>query len=118
MILLLQHIQVTKTNRIMKPFNLEEAKAGKPVCIRDGKRVEIISFENPNSVYPILARVFSYNIDYIDLCYNQEGYFFNDNREFGVDLMMAEGETEIRIPSLWTQSCTEENTIINYTIKN
>jgi hypothetical protein len=53
--LLLRHIQVTKTNRIMKPFNLEEAKAGKPVCTRDGKRVEIISFENPNSVYPILA---------------------------------------------------------------
>ncbi len=42
----------------MKPFNLEEAKVGKPVCTRDGKRVEIISFENPNSVYPILARVF------------------------------------------------------------
>lgn len=34
----------------MKPFNLEEAKAGKPVCTRDGRRVEIISFENPNSV--------------------------------------------------------------------
>ena len=100
----------------MKPFNLEEAKAGKPVCTRDGKRVEIISFENPNSVYPILARVFSYNIDYIDLCHNQEGYFFNDNREFGVDLMMVEDETEI--PSFWMQSCTEENTKINYIIKN
>lgn len=99
----------------MKPFNLEEAKAGKPVCTRDGRRVEIISFENSNSIYPILARVFSYNIDYIDLRYNQEGYFFNDNREFGADLMMVEYET---IPSLWTQSCTEENTIINYTIKN
>lgn len=44
-----------------------------------------------------------------------EGYFFNDNREFRADLMMVENET---IPSLWTQSCTEENTIINYTIKN
>lgn len=99
----------------MKPFNLEEAKAGKPVCTRDGRRIEIISSENPNSVCPILARVFSYNIDYIDFSYNQEGYFFNDNREFGADLMMVEDEI---IPSLWTQSCTEENTIINYTIKN
>lgn len=44
----------------MKPFNLEEAKAGKPVCTRDGRRVEIISFENPsNNNYPILAKVFS-----------------------------------------------------------
>lgn len=99
----------------MKPFNLEEAKAGKPVCTRDGRRVEIISFADSNSIYPILARVFSYNTDYITLSYNQEGYFFNNNREFDANLMMAEDET---IPSLWTQSCTEENTIINYTIKN
>lgn len=99
----------------MKPFNLEEAKAGKPVCTRDGRRVEIISFDNPNNGSPILARVFSDNTDYNDFMFTQEGYFFNDNREFGADLMMVENET---IPSLWTQSCTEENTIINYTIKN
>ena len=43
----------------MKPFNLEEAKVGKPVCTRNGRRVEIISFENPsNNNYPILAKVF------------------------------------------------------------
>lgn len=95
----------------MKPFNLEEAKAGKPVCTRDGRRVEILSFDNPNNGYPILARVFSDNTDYNDFMFTQEGYFFND----GADLMMVENET---IPSLWTQSCTEENTIINYTIKN
>ena len=47
--------------------------------------------------------------------FTQEGYFFNDNREFEADLMMAEDET---IPSLWTQSCTKENTMINYIIKN
>lgn len=99
----------------MKPFNLEEAKAGKPVCTRDGRRVEILSFDNPNNGSPILARVFSDNTDYNDFMFTQEGYFFNDNREFGADLMMVENET---IPSLWTQSCTEENTIINYTIKN
>ena len=99
----------------MKPFNLEEAKAGKSVCTRDGRRVEILSFDNPNNGYPILARVFSDNTDYNDFMFTQEGYFFNDNREFGADLMMVENET---IPSLWTQSCTEENTIINYTIKN
>lgn len=99
----------------MKPFNLEEAKAGKPVCTRDGRRVEILSFDNPNNGYPILARVFSDNTNYNNFVFTQEGYFFNDNREFGADLMMVENET---IPSLWTQSCTEENTIINYTIKN
>ena len=99
----------------MKPFNLEEAKAGKPVCTRDDRRVEILSFDNPNNGYPILARVFSDNTDYNDLLFTQEGCFFNDSREFDADLMMVEDEI---IPSLWTQSCTEENTIINYTIKN
>lgn len=29
----------------MKPFNLEEAKAGKPVCTRDGKPVRIICWD-------------------------------------------------------------------------
>lgn len=29
----------------MKPFNLEEAKAGKPVCTRDGKDVKILDFD-------------------------------------------------------------------------
>lgn len=99
----------------MKPFNLEEAKAGKPVCTRDGRRVEIFSFDNPNNGYPILARVFSDNTDYNDLMFTQEGCFFVDGREFDENLMMVEDEI---IPSLWTQSCTEENTKINYTIKN
>ena len=29
----------------MKPFNLEEAKAGKPVCTRDGHEVEILKWD-------------------------------------------------------------------------
>lgn len=44
--------------------------------------------------------------------------FFVAGKESEADLMMTEDETEIEIPSLWTQSCTEENTKINYTIKN
>lgn len=29
----------------LKPFNLEEAKAGKPVCTRDGRKARIICFD-------------------------------------------------------------------------
>lgn len=32
----------TKENNKYKPFNLEEAKAGKSVCTRDGQEVRII----------------------------------------------------------------------------
>lgn len=100
----------------MKPFNLEEAKAGKPVCTRDGRRVEILSFENPNANYPILAKVFFDKNDYEEFTFTESGNLFVAIKESEADLMMVEDETEI--PSLWTQSCTEENTKINYTIKN
>lgn len=102
----------------MKPFNLEEAKAGKPVCTRSGRRVEIISCDNPNNVYPILAKVFFDKNDYEEFTFTEIGTFFVSDKESEADLMMVEDETEIEIPSLWTQSCTEENTTINYIIKN
>lgn len=100
----------------MKPFDLEEAKAGKPVCTRDGRKVEIISFEHPIKGYPILAKVFFGKDDYEEFTFAESGTFFVAGKESEADLMMA--EDEIEIPSLWTQSCTEENTKINYIIKN
>ena len=100
----------------MKPFNLEEAKVGKPVCTRDGRKVEIISFEHPIKGYPILAKVFFGKDDYEEFTFTESGTFFVAGKESEADLMMTEDETEI--PSLWTQSCTEENTKINYIIKN
>ena len=39
----------------MKPFNLEEAKAGKPVRTRDGRDVRIICFDAKCSVNKILC---------------------------------------------------------------
>lgn len=40
----------------MKPFNLEEAKAGKPVCTRDGRSARVVDYDyNPNKGAPILA---------------------------------------------------------------
>lgn len=37
-----------------KPFNLEEAKAGKPVCTRDGRKARIICFDRVGD-FPIVA---------------------------------------------------------------
>lgn len=39
----------------MSPFNLEEAKAGKPVCTRNGKPVRIIEFNMKDEKFPIVA---------------------------------------------------------------
>lgn len=40
----------------LKPFNLEQAKAGKPVCTRDGRKARIICFDR-NDLYPIVALI-------------------------------------------------------------
>lgn len=40
-----------------KPFDLEAAKAGKPVCTRDGRKVRIISFDRHGEDCPIIALV-------------------------------------------------------------
>lgn len=42
----------------MKPFNLEDAKAGKPVCTRDGRTTRIVDFNyNGRGACPLLAIV-------------------------------------------------------------
>jgi hypothetical protein len=41
----------------MKPFNLEEAKAGKPVCTRDGRAARILCFDMVGTEYPLAALV-------------------------------------------------------------
>mgnify|MGYP003325564635 CR=1 FL=1 len=47
----------------MKPFNLEEAKAGKPICTRDGKNARIICFDRKAKDYPIIALIENNNIE-------------------------------------------------------
>lgn len=49
---------VTENVSNSKPFNLEEAKAGKPVCTRDGRKARIICFDRVDAK-PILALVAS-----------------------------------------------------------
>jgi hypothetical protein len=41
----------------MKPFNIEEAKAGKPVCTRDGRKAYIVCFNDNNPLIKIIALV-------------------------------------------------------------
>lgn len=45
------------TGKNLKPFNLEAAKTGKPVCTRDGRKARIICFDLNNKTYPIAAAV-------------------------------------------------------------
>lgn len=39
----------------MKPFDLEKAKAGAPICTREGFRARIVCFDADNDTFPIIA---------------------------------------------------------------
>lgn len=66
----LENMEEKKLN--LKPFDFEAAKAGKPVCTRDGRKARIICFDTINKGnYPIIAlledkgceAIFYYNKD-------------------------------------------------------
>lgn len=62
----------------MKPFNLEEAKAGKPVCTSDGKDVTIIKYDLRGK-YPLLAIIHSPDEDGVNVCAS-DGRYWDDMR--------------------------------------
>lgn len=75
----------------LKEFNLEQAKAGAPVCTRDGKPVEIVKFNRIcNGRYPIIALVTRYKEDpeQIACYYTLRGTFHGNGIPSKMDLMM------------------------------
>ena len=48
---------VSETTFDLKPFDLDAAKAGKPVCTRDGRRARIICFDCKDETFQIVALV-------------------------------------------------------------
>lgn len=79
----------------MKPFDLEKAKAGKPVVTRDGRPVRIICFNmvDNNGGYPLVALVCNKNGVEEIRSYNQEGHFIKGD-EHDLDLLMFSELTE------------------------
>lgn len=71
----------------MKPFNIDDAKAGKPVCTRDGRNVRIICFDAKCEYYPIVALVEKGNgKEYISsYCLNGQFHLQNEDE---LDLFM------------------------------
>lgn len=83
----------------LKPFSLEAAKAGKPVCTRDGRKARIICFDRrlfyKNVSYPILALVERSDGEDDVCCYNEKGkVLIEDGAEYKDDLMMLPEKKE------------------------
>lgn len=76
----------------MKPFDLELAKAGHPVCIRDGRKARIICFDKKDSDFPIIALLDFGNYEAV-ATYTLEGRFMW-REESNKDLFMAPTKRE------------------------
>ena len=88
-------------NKYLKPFNLEAAKAGKPVCTRDGHKARIICFDykGDGNAYPILALISTSNLSGVPSeiisKYTKDGkYAKYNNVENNEDLMMLPEKKE------------------------
>ena len=80
----------------LKPFDLEAAKAGKPVCTRDGKKARIICFDRKD-IKPIVALVtFINGTSVIEKAfyYFEDGYHLSKNDNNIYDLMMLPEKKE------------------------
>lgn len=55
----------------MKPFNIEQAKAGKPVCTREGRDARILWFDKKDE-FPIVALVGGCDV----LTYKDNGLYY------------------------------------------
>lgn len=69
----------------LKPFDLEAAKSGKPVCTRDGRKARIICFDAKGDPCPIIALV---EENGIESAYHYDKNGQNAYNKSKLDLMM------------------------------
>lgn len=77
----------------LKPFDLEAAKAGKPVCTRDGRRARIICAD-AKSEYPVIALVERGEGTEAVISYRLDGRRGDNCLEASDDLMMLTEKKE------------------------
>ena len=75
----------------LKPFDLEAAKLGKPVCTRDGRKARIICFDMKGDICPMVAAVEENGVEYL-YRYDEKG--LNCYKKSNEDLMMLPEKKE------------------------
>ena len=90
-----EDVNLSNTEKIgknLKEFNLEAAKAGKPVCTRDGRKARIICFDRKDNT-PIVALIECVNHAEILQCVHNDGKCFHYDTSNN-DLMMLPEKKE------------------------
>lgn len=75
----------------LKKFDLEAAKAGKPVCTHDGRKARIICFDLNNKNFPIVAII---NCDSEENAYQYDIDGVCDEHDNNLNLMMSPEKKE------------------------
>ena len=79
----------------LKSFDLEAAKAGKPVCTRDGHKARIICFDRKGyNMFPIVALIMNGDRESDIYTYRPNGTWDNSGNESDKDLMMLPEKKE------------------------
>lgn len=87
-----KHSNSESIGKNLKPFSLEAAKAGTPVCTRDGRKARIICFDAKGE-HPIIALVTD-GVQESPYNYTKEGYYHTEGVETMADLMMLSEKKE------------------------
>lgn len=90
----------------LKPFSLELAKQGKPVCTQDGRKARVICFDKKGA-YPIVALVNDYNEEEYIKNYDEFGKKFIGG-ETSDDLMMLPQEGWVNVSKFSIYASKEE----------
>ena len=79
----------------LKPFDIQKAREGKPVCTRDGRKARIICFDrNGYNMFPIVALIMNGDRESDIYTYRPNGTWDNSGNESDKDLMMLPEKKE------------------------
>lgn len=79
----------------MKPFNIEEAKAGKPVVTRAGNKTRIVCFDKSGRGCPLIALVDKLTAGESVQFYGLSGRYVGSDTESPEDLFMSSPKTMV-----------------------
>lgn len=109
-----KHSNFENIGKNLKPFDLEAAKAGKPVCTRDGRKARILCYDLKGAEYFIVAAIETHDCLAESIsAYDKNGRFDHD-KENNNDLMMIPEKKEGWINLYWEDGMIEDCTCIPY----
>ena len=91
-----EELNVMEENKLnLKPFDIQKAREGKPVCTRDGRKARIICFDRRGDKYPIVALLEGCNEEHSEVAvtFTNEGLYEIGEKNSN-DLMMLPEKKE------------------------